>query len=61
MPTIDFGLERAERLGIEKGIEKKCQEAVTRMLTRGIPDEQIQDVLQLTAKELNNIKRQLKN
>ena len=61
MPTIDFGFDRAKRLGIEEGIEKERQEAATRMLARGMPDEQIQDVLQITAKELNNIKRQLKN
>ena len=29
------------------------------MLTHGMPDEQIQDVLQLTAKELAQIKRNL--
>ena len=61
MPTIDFGFERAERIGIEKGIEKERQDAAARMLTRGMPEEQILDVLQLTAEQLDKIKRRLKN
>ena len=60
MPTIDFGFERAERRGREQGIEKNRREAVTRMLTRGMPEEQILDVLQLTAEQLEKIKQQLK-
>ena len=60
MPTMEFGFERAERQGREQGIEQKCHEAVTRMLTRGMPEEQIMDVLQLTAEQLEKIKQRLK-
>ena len=49
----------AEQKGIEQGIEKERQDAANRMLTRGMPEEQIQDVLQLTAKELAQIKHKL--
>ena len=63
VPDTAFGIEGAEqrgmRRGMQRGIEKKCHEAVARMLTHGMPDEQIQDVLQLTAKELAQIKRNL--
>ena len=53
------GMRRGKQLGIEQGIEKERQDAANRMLTRGMPEEQIQDVLQLTAEQLDNIKRKL--
>ncbi len=60
-----LGLQKGEQLGlqkgIEKGIEQSRQDAATRMLAQGMSDRQIQDVLQLTVKELDNIKRQLKH
>ena len=75
--VFEFSVDRAERLalekgreqgieqgierGIERGIEKKCHEAVNRMLTRGMPEEQILDVLQLSVEQLEKIKRQIKN
>ena len=58
---FEFSVDRAERLALEKGIEKNRSEAVTRMRTRGMPEEQILDVLQLTAEQLDKIKRRLKN
>ncbi len=69
MPTIEFGFDRAKQQGLrqglrkgkQQGIEQNRQDAATRMLTRGMPDEQIRDVLQLTTEELDDIKRHLKN
>ena len=64
MPTIEFSLDKAEKRGIEQGltegIEQKQRDAAERMLARGMPDDQICDVLQLSAKELADIKRELK-
>ena len=54
------GIEQGREQGIEQGIEKNRCEAVTRMLTRGMPEDQILDVLQLTAEQLDKIKRDLK-
>ncbi len=69
MPMIDFGLERATRLGIEQGIEKgrqqgieqSRQDAATRMLAQGVPEAQVCKFLKLTKKELTALKRKLKN
>ncbi len=59
MPTIEFSLDKAERRGIEQGIERKQRDVVARMLAKGMPDEQICDVIQLSGEELADIKRTL--
>lgn len=61
MPTIDFGFERAERQGREQGIEQERLDTANRMLTRGMPEDQILDVLQLNVEQLEKIKRQIKS
>ena len=58
---IEQGMQRGIEQGMQRGIEQERQDAATRMLTHGMPEEQIQDVLQLTAKELAQIKCRLKN
>ncbi len=67
MPEMEFGLDRARQEGIRqgieqgmrKGVEQKQQDVVARMLARGMPDKQICDVTQISAKELADIKREL--
>ena len=65
MPTIEFSLDKAEerglKQGIEQGIERKQRAVVERMLARGMSDDQICDVLQLSAKELADTKSKLKS
>ena len=62
---MEKGMEQGMEQGMEKGMEKgqwRNQVAVAaRMLARGMSDEQIRDVLQLSAKELADIKQELKN
>ena len=64
MQTIYFGPERYRREGIAQGIEqgieqgrKKIRDSALRMLALGMTDKQIKDILQLSVKELANIKR----
>ena len=63
VPTMEFGFDRAKRQGMRKGkqlgIEQGKQDAAKRMLARGMSDDQICDVLQLSAKELIQIKGSL--
>ena len=47
--------------GMLLGVTLERLDVATRMLTRGMPEEQIKDVLQLTAEQLDQLKRHLKN
>ena len=55
------GIEKGIKQGIEKGIEQGKRDNVERMLARRMSDAQICDLLQLDARELAAIKKELKN
>ena len=77
VPEMEFGLDRAKKegmqqglrkgkqLGIEQGkqqgIEQGKRDIVERMLARGMPDDQICDVSQISTMELAAIKRELQS
>ena len=58
---IELGRTEGIGLGRTEGIEQKQRDVAARMLARGMSDEQIRDVLQLSAKELAAIKQELNN
>ena len=75
MAMTEYAIERAERLGIKKGmqlgkqegkqegmqqgIEQRQAEIAARMLARGTSAAEICEVLQLTKKELDTLKKKL--
>ena len=59
-----FNVIRFEQGGKQasaRGSEMSRHDIATRMLTRGMPEEQILDVLQLSVEQLEKIKRQIKS
>ena len=63
MPTIYFGLERAEQRGIKQGMQQGMQQnqakVAARMLAKGKSDAEICELLQLKKKELAKLKKEL--
>ena len=55
-----LGIEQGIKQGKQLGIEEYKRDIVKHMLARGMPDDQICDLLQLSKRELAAIKRKLK-
>jgi len=55
------GRDEGEKIGIEKGMEKKAREATIKLIKKGMTNEEISEITDLLVTEIQKIRKELEN
>jgi len=55
------GRDEGEKIGIEKGIEKKARETTIKLIKKGMTNEEISEITDLPVTEIQKIRKELEN
>jgi len=55
------GRDKEEKIGIEKGIEKKAREATIKLIKKGMTNEEISEITDFPVTEIQKIRKELEN